>query len=105
MDPDARNSDPSRDASRGSIMARAIKPDQLDLSLDQPCPATRRSFLALMAALIGPTASAQDDAEDRGKSALRLETMRRLAKEMKVCEITDRKPGPPLVLRPEPLFR
>ena len=31
--------------------------------------------------------------------------MRRLAKEVKVCEITDGKPGPPLALRPEPLLR
>lgn len=31
--------------------------------------------------------------------------MRRLAKEIKVCEITDGKPGAPLALRPEPVLR
>jgi hypothetical protein len=59
----------------------------------------------MMAAFSSRAASAQDDPEGRDKSALRLETMRRLAKEMKVCEITDRKPAPPLPLRPEPLLR
>jgi hypothetical protein len=76
-----------------------------DPSLDGPCPADRRSFLAMMASLIVPSASAQDDVENRDKSTQRLEAMRRLAKEVKVCEITDGKPGPPLVLRPGPLLR
>jgi len=31
--------------------------------------------------------------------------MRRLAMEIKVREITEGKPGPPLALRPEPLLR
>ena len=53
----------------------------------------------------GPAASAQDDAEGRDKSALRLETMLRFAKEIKVCENTAGKPGPPLPLRPDPLLR
>ncbi len=86
-------------------MARAKQGDRPDLNLDGPCLATRRSFLALIAALVGRAASAQHVAEGRDRSALRLETMRRLAKEMKVCEIIDRKPGPPLPLRPEPLLR
>jgi hypothetical protein len=59
----------------------------------------------MMAALIGSSASAQDDTQDRGKSTPRLESMRRLAKEVKVCESTDGKQGPPLALRPEPLLR
>src|SRR4029077_3289416 len=33
------------------------------------------------------------------------EAMRRVAKGIKVCEVMDGKPGPPLVLRPEPLLR
>jgi hypothetical protein len=59
----------------------------------------------MMAALIGPAASAQDDAKDRGESAARLELMRRMAKEVKVREITEGKAGPWLALRPEPLLR
>jgi len=59
----------------------------------------------MMSALIGCSASAQDVAEDRGKSTARLEAMRRLAMEIKVREITEGKPGPPLALRPEPLLR
>ncbi len=83
----------------------AIRHEPPGLRVDDLCQPTRRSFLALLAALIGPAASAQDDAADRDKSALRLETMRRLAKEIKVYEITDRKPGPPQPLRSEPLLR
>ena len=83
----------------------AIRHEPAGLSVDDLCQPTRRSFLALLAALIGPAASAQDEAEGRDKSALRLETMRRLAKEVKVCVITDGKPGPPLPLRTEPLLR
>jgi hypothetical protein len=79
--------------------------DQPDLRPDEPCQSTRRSFLTLMVALIGPAASAQDDAEDHRKSIARLEAMRRVAKEIKVCEVTDGKPGPPLALRPEPVLR
>ncbi len=86
-------------------MTRAIEQDSPDVRPDEPHPATRRSFLALMAALIGPAASAQDDPGDRGKSAARLEAMRRLAKEVKVGEITDGKAGPPMAIRPEPLLR
>jgi hypothetical protein len=86
-------------------MTRANQVDPADFSVDGPCSAARRSFLAMMAALIGPSASAQDAAEDRDKSTPRLEPMRRLAKEVKVCEITDGKQGPPLALRPEPLLR
>jgi hypothetical protein len=74
-------------------MTRANQGDPPDFSVDGPCSATRRSFLAMMAALIGSSASAQDDTEDRGKSTPRLESMRRLAKEVKVCEITDGKQG------------
>jgi hypothetical protein len=59
----------------------------------------------MMVALNGPSASAQDGAEGRAKSAARLESMRRLAKEVKVRETEGGKPGPPLALRPEPLFR
>jgi hypothetical protein len=58
-----------------------------------------------MAALIGPTATAQDVAVVRDRSAARLESMRRLAKEVKVREIEGGKPGLPMVLRPEPLLR
>lgn len=86
-------------------MTRANHDDRLDLSLGGPCPATRRSFLGMMASLIGPVASAQDDAADRGKSLARLETMRQSAKGIKVCRITEGKPGPPLALRPKPLLR
>jgi hypothetical protein len=86
-------------------MTTAHPDDRPDLSLDGLHTATRRSFLAMLAVIITPAASAQDDAKGRDKSALRLETMRRLAREMKVCEITDRKPGPPLALRLEPLLR
>ncbi len=59
----------------------------------------------MMTALIGPAASAQDDSEGRRKSSARLEAMRRLVKEVKVCEVTEGKPGPPLALRPDPLLR
>ena len=83
----------------------AIRHKPPGLSVDDLCQPTRRSFLALLAALIGPATSAQDGAESRDKSALRLETMRRWAKEAKVCEITAGKSGPPLPLRPEPLLR
>jgi hypothetical protein len=86
-------------------MTTANPDDRPDLSLNVLHTATRRSFLAMLAVFVGPAASAQDDAERSDKSALRLETMRRLAKETKVCEITDTKPGPPLPLRPEPLLR
>lgn len=87
------------------MMVTAIRHELPGLSVDDLYQPTRRSFLALLAALIGPAASAQDDAEDRDKSALRLETMRRWAKEVKVFEITAGEPGPPLPLRPEPLLR
>jgi hypothetical protein len=86
-------------------MTTANADDRPDFGLDGVHTATRRSFLAMLAVVIGPADAARDDAEGRDKSALRLETMRRLAKEMKVCEITDSKPGPPLPLRPEPLLR
>jgi hypothetical protein len=59
----------------------------------------------MMAALVGPAATSQEDEEPRRKSSARLEAMRRLAQDVKVCEITDGKPGPPLALRPEPLLR
>jgi hypothetical protein len=87
------------------MMASVIGHDRRVTRLEENCPTSRRSFLAMMAALIGPAASAQDDAEDRVTSAARLEAMRRVAKGIKVSEITDGKPGPPLSLRPEPLFR
>jgi hypothetical protein len=59
----------------------------------------------MMVALLGPSASARDDADDRRKLTSRLKTMQRLAKEVKVCEIWEGKPGPPLALHPEPLLR
>src|ERR1700678_1668760 len=92
-----------REPTQRGTMTKVTPEDRPNLSLDGLHTGTRRSFMAMLAVLIGPAASAQDDAEGRDKSALRRETMRRLATEMKVCEITDRKPGPPLPLRPEPL--
>jgi hypothetical protein len=103
---DAYRKSPRSDVTaRGGIMTRANPLYPPDVSLEGQFPATRRSFLAMMAALIGPAASAQDDVENRDKSTQRLEAMLRLAKEVKVCEITGGKPGPPLVLRPKPLLR
>jgi hypothetical protein len=86
------------------MMARAIRHDRKDVTRDEPCSATRRSFLAVMAALIGPAASAQDGAKDRTKSTASLEAMRRLAKGVKLAELEGGKPGAPCPLRPEPLL-
>ena len=83
----------------------AIGPDQPVFPRDGPLLGTRRSFLALIAALMGPAGSAQDDVEGRGKSKARLEVMRRLAKEVKIREIDEGKPGPPLPLELDPLLR
>jgi hypothetical protein len=49
-------------------MAIATTDDPKYLSLDLPCSATRRSFLATVAAIIGSKATAQDKTEDHGKS-------------------------------------
>ena len=46
-----------------------IAPDRPGSRLGAPLPATRRSFLAMMAVLFGPSASAQHDAAGRAKSA------------------------------------
>jgi hypothetical protein len=86
-------------------MTSANRPDRFDLDLDDPIAASRRYFLAMMAAFIGPTASGQDEAEEDSKSTTRLTAMRRVAKEIKVCEVSDNQPGMPLGLLAEPLLR
>ena len=78
------------------MMARSTRYDQTDLGSESRCSVTRRSFLAVTAALIAPSAYGQNDVEDRRKSNARLEEMRRLAKEIKIYEITEGKAGPPL---------
>ena len=60
-------------------------------------------WCAMVAALIGPAASAQEEVNDRDQ-ATRLEALRRVAKGLKVCEVREGKPGPPLALRPEPFL-
>jgi hypothetical protein len=86
-------------------MDTAVERDRADPGRGRPRWATRWSFLAMMAALIGPGAPAQDNANSRARSAARLEAMRRLARDIKVREIDNGKPGPPLPLRLEPLLR
>jgi hypothetical protein len=87
-------------------MTSANRADRLGLDLDEPIAASRRCFLAMMAAFIGPSAPSQDGAgdEDDSKSTTRLTAMRRVAKEIKVREVSDSKPGPPLGLLAEPLL-
>ena len=86
------------------MMASLTKYDQPDLGAEFRCSVTRRSFLAVTAALIAPSVYGQNDVEDRRKSNARLEEMRRLAKEIKIYEITEGKAGPPLALRQDPLL-
>jgi hypothetical protein len=86
-------------------MTSASRADRSDLDLAEPTAAPRRSFLATMAAVIGPFASGQDGALADSKSTTRLTAMRRVAKGIKVCEVSDNKPGPPLGLLAEPLLR
>ena len=85
-------------------MARLTRYDQAYLGSESRCSVTRRSFLAVTAALIAPSAYGQNDVEDRRKSNARLEAMRRLAKGIKICEITEGEAGPPLALRQDPLL-
>jgi hypothetical protein len=47
----------------------AIRHQPPGLSVDDLCQPTRRSFLALLAALIGPAASAQDQPHRRARLA------------------------------------
>ena len=86
------------------MMASLTKYDQSDLGTESRCSVTRRSFLAVTAALIAPSVYGQSDVEDRHKTNPRLEEMRRLAKEIKIYEITEGKAGPPLALRQDPLL-
>lgn len=86
-------------------MTSANRADRLDLDLDEPIAASRRSFLAMMAACIGPSASGQAGAEDDNKLTTRLTAMRRVATGIKVFEVSDNQPGPPLGLLTEPLLR
>jgi len=86
-------------------MARSTRYDQPDLGSESGCSVTRRSFLAMTAALIAPSVYGQNDVEDPRKSTARLEAMRKLAKEIKIYEITEGKAGPPLALRQDPFLR
>jgi hypothetical protein len=79
--------------------------DQSDRKSDRPRLTTRRSFLATTAVALCGFAPPGDDADDLSKAPKRLEAMRRLAKGLKVREINDGKPGPPLALRADPLMR
>ena len=85
-------------------MARSTRYDQPDLGTESRCSITRRSFLTMTAALIAPSLYGQNDVEDPRKLTARLEAMRKLAKEIKIYEITEGKAGPPLVLRQDPLL-
>jgi hypothetical protein len=79
--------------------------DQIDRKHDQQRLTTRRSFLAMTGMFVCGSGPVKDDADDLSKAPKRLEAMRRLAKDLKVREINDGKPGPPLPLRPDPLMR
>jgi hypothetical protein len=85
-------------------MASLPKYYQLTLGSKSPCSVTRRSFLAVTAALIASPVYGQNDVEGRRESNARLEEMRKLAKGIKVCEITEGEAGPPLALRQDPLL-
>jgi hypothetical protein len=65
----------------------------------------RRAFLFTLGglAVTSRRLAAQEAAE--GPSAARLETMRRLAKGVRVSRMIDERPGPPVALRPEPIAR
>jgi hypothetical protein len=105
MDRDAPYGERLRDTFEGDMMNRAIRQNQPYVRVDEPQAATRRSFLSMMAAFMGPAVSLQKDPEGREPSTTPLEAMRRVAKGIAVREITEGKPGPPMVLRPEPLLR
>src|SRR5262249_46602466 len=74
---------------------------------DPPPPGVvpRRTFLASLGVVLAAVrARAQGVAEEPGKTASQLDAMRRLAKTATFAEVTDGRPGPPLVLRTEPLL-
>jgi hypothetical protein len=65
----------------------------------------RRTFLASLGVVLAAVrARAQGVAEEPGKTASQLDAMRRLAKTATFAEVTDGRPGPPLVLQTEPLL-
>src|SRR3954452_14074758 len=86
------------------MMARLPKYYQLALGSESHCSVTRRSFFAVTAALIAPSVYGQNDVEGRRESNARLEEMRKLAKGIKIREITEGEAGPPLALRHDPLL-
>lgn len=78
--------------------------EHLALGCVPSCSVTRRSFLAVTAALMAPSVHGQNDENDRPETGVRLEAMRKLAKGIKAREITEGEAGPPLTLRQEPLL-